>query len=156
MQYIPLDDYRYSWFFKHRELTVDDQALLHIKPLAETVANQIWHQMISKNANHPDLFHKEDWPLKQNSWKVHGQWQESWESSASDLPDEVENFIEWEANTVVYFCYHSDNIIETTWEVFSQHWKNFLFLDNGPILIGKRRKEVIQFHEDGHFSLGEK
>jgi len=156
MQYITLDDYRYTWFFKHRELPVNEQTLRQIKPLAETFSNQIWHQMISNNANHPDLFHKEDWPMKQNSWKIHGKWQGNWESQKSDLPDEVADFIDWEGNTVVYFCYHADNIIETTWEVFCTHWKNFLFLDNGPILIGKRRKEVIQFHEDGRFSLGEK
>lgn len=156
MQYISLNDYRYAWFFKHRELPINEQDLTLIKPLAETLSNQIWHQLISKNANHPDLFHKEDWPLKQQTWTEKGLWQDCWEAEGTEFPEAIEDFIEWEGNTVVYFCYSADNIIETTWDNFRKHWKNFLFLDNGPILIAKRRSEVIQFTDKGHFTLGKK
>ncbi|NQZ30719.1 MAG: DUF2947 domain-containing protein [Oceanospirillaceae bacterium] len=156
MQYIPLEEYRYAWFFKHKELPINEQGLAFIKPLTETLSNQIWHQLVSNNANHPDLFHKEDWPRKQHTWTQEGQWQANWEAPGIEFPQAIEEFIEWEGNTVVYFCYCADNIIETTWDVFRQHWKNFLFLDNGPILIAKRRKEVIQFTDNGHFKLGMK
>ncbi|OUS20171.1 hypothetical protein A9R01_18085 ['Osedax' symbiont bacterium Rs2_46_30_T18] len=154
MEYISLNNYRYAWFFKHRDLPVEDDILQLIRPLAENSSSQIWHQLISKNANHPDMFEADDWPAKQSTWSQQAQWQSQWESDELDLPEQIEDFIDWEGNTVVYFCYHADNMIETTWEIFSRHWKNFLFLDNGPILIGKRRSEVIQFHHDGHFSLG--
>lgn len=156
MQYISLNDYRYAWFFTHRELPIEPQSLSLIKPLVESRSNQLWHQLVSKDANHPDLFLRTDWPAKSTSWKVTGKWQVCWESDDGDLPREIEEFIDWEGNTVVYFCYHADNIIETTWEVFCSHWKNFLFLDNGPILLGKRRNEVIQFNQDGQFKLGMK
>lgn len=154
MNYLELNDYRYQWFFKHKDMPLPDQSLLAIKPLAESYANQIWHQIISKNANHPDLFARDDWPNKAKTWQVQGQWQAAWDGQDSFLPDEIEEHIEWELNTVVYFCYHSDNILETSWEVFAKHWKNFLFLDNGPILFAKRRKEVVQFFDDGSFKLG--
>ncbi|MCJ8339970.1 MAG: DUF2947 domain-containing protein [Pseudomonadales bacterium] len=154
MEYISLDKYRYAWFFKHKELPISEANLQLIKPLAESSSAQIWHQLISQNANHPDLFQAEDWPHKKSSWSGKAQWQAQWDSEEQQLPDQIENFIDWEGNTVVYFCYNADNLIETTWEIFCQHWKNFLFLDNGPILIGKRRREVIQFHQDGYFSIG--
>ena len=154
MEYISLDKYRYAWFFKHKELPISEDNLQLIKPLAESSSAQIWHQLISKNANHPDLFQAEDWPHKKSTWREKAQWQVQWDSEEKQLPDQIENFIDWEGNTVVYFCYNADNMIETTWEIFCQHWKNFLFLDNGPILIGKRRSEVIQFHQDGYFTIG--
>ncbi|EPJ55519.1 MAG: hypothetical protein OFPI_03220 [Osedax symbiont Rs2] len=154
MDYISLNKYRYAWFFKHRDLPLAEDTLQWIKPLAESSSSQIWHQLISKNVNHPDLFKDDDWPIRQSTWKVKAQWQSQWESEQPNLPKQIEDFIDWEGNTVVYFCYHADNMIETTWEIFAKHWKNFLFLDNGPLLIGKRRNEVIQFHHDGSFSLG--
>jgi hypothetical protein len=154
MEYIPLQDYRYAWFFKHKDLPIAENLLDQIKPLTESYANQIWHQLVSKNANHPDLFKKEDWPLKESTWLSKGTWQDNWESDNTGFPKLIDESIDWEGNTVVYFCYHADNIIETTWEVLQAHWKNFLFLDNGPIFIGKRRKEIVQFFEDGQFKLG--
>jgi hypothetical protein len=154
MDYQTLDSYRYTWFYKHQEMPVSDDDLLTIKPLVENRSNQLWHQLVSKNANHPDLFAKEDWPAQPKTWINSANWQKNWDSDDALLPDEIDEHISWEMNTVVYFCYHADHIVETTWEMFSKYWKNFLFLDNGPILIGKRRKEVIQFLDDGSFKIG--
>ncbi|MBQ0729054.1 MAG: DUF2947 family protein, partial [Oleispira antarctica] len=57
-------------------------------------------------------------------------------------------------NTNVLFFYDSDRVIETSWKVFKLSWKNFLFFDDGPILMGKKRKQVVQFLQNGHFSVG--
>lgn len=156
MQYIPLKEYRYAWFFTHREMPVDEQTSTLIKPLCEADSNQIWQQQISKKANHPDLFAKDDWPSKHKTWQNEGQWQQQWESDASEMPDIVDQYIDWEDNSIVYFCYHADHIIETRWDVFRAHWKNFLFLDNGPILLGKRRSQVLQFFQTGQMKVGTK
>jgi hypothetical protein len=154
MDYIPLPEYRYAWFFKHQEMPVPSEALSQIKPLSEASANQVWLQLISKKVNHPDLFLKDDWPSQQQTWQVTQQWQQQWESDDSDMPEIIDEYLQWEGNTIVYFCYHADNIIETTWDIFRAHWKNFLFLDNGPILLGKRRNEVLQFFEDDQLKIG--
>lgn len=154
MNYIPLEDYRYRWFFSHKDLPVAPADLLKIKPIANDSALQIWQQIISKRANHSELFHKDDWPKLSQTWLQTEQWQPAWESDESDLPDSVLDALNWEPETVVYFCYHSENIIETTWHVFKNSWKNFLFLDDGPILIGKRRDQVLQFLEDGQVKIG--
>ncbi|EPJ44320.1 MAG: hypothetical protein OFPII_35780 [Osedax symbiont Rs1] len=156
MEYLPLEQYRYSWFFKHKDLLIEEASLALIKPLAEQDANQLWHRLISENVNHPELFVKHDWPIKHSTWQKTGEWQSAWDAVDAQLPKLIQNHIDWEQNSIVYFCYHADNIIETTWGVFCSHWKNFLFLDNGPILIGKRRNEVIQFNDNGQFSIGTK
>ncbi len=154
MNYIPLEDYRYRWFFSHKDLPVDSTDLQKIKPIASDSAIQIWQQLISNRANHSELFHKDDWPKLNQTWSETVQWQDAWDGEETGLPRAVLDALNWEPETVVYFCYHSENIIETNWQVFEKNWKNFLFLDDGPILIGKRRAEALQFLDDGQVKIG--
>lgn len=154
MTYTSLEDYRYRWFFEHKDLPVEQDNLPLIKPLSEESATQIWIQLISKRVNHPELFEKDDWPQAGNTWEQTDNWQDVWESEDMELPDSVLEALDWEPETVVYFCYHSEHIIQTTWKVFKACWKNFLFLDNGPILIGKRRLQALQFLENGQVKIG--
>ena len=73
-----------------------------------------------------------------------------------DLPELILEHINWDNNTVVYFCTARNNVIETTWMVFKRCWKNFLFMDDGSLLIGKKRKEVVQFLSNGTCKVGNK
>ncbi|WP_245868900.1 DUF2947 family protein, partial [Vibrio fujianensis] len=59
-------------------------------------------------------------------------------------------------DVTVYFCYEKYNVIETKWSLFKRHWKNFLFYDDGPILLGRRRTEALWFHTDGTAKLGQR
>ncbi|WP_306556766.1 DUF2947 family protein [Colwellia sp. M166] len=72
------------------------------------------------------------------------------------LPEQILAHLAWDNNTVVYYCSARDNVIETTWAVFKRCWKNFLFMDDGAILIAKKRKETAQFLSTGYFKVGHK
>lgn len=156
MKYIPLDDFKRAWIFKHHEMRVSDGDLESIKPLSETYASDVWRRLVSEHCDHPDHFGAGDWADQESTWQLEGHWQECWESDALALPDVIANFIDWDINTVVYFCYDSSLIIETTWAVFQRCWKNFLFFDDGPVLVGKKRQQVMQFFDEGRVRLGKK
>jgi hypothetical protein len=79
-----------------------------------------------------------------------------WEGDDNDMPADILQHIDWQDDVTVYFCYEKYNIIETKWSVFKQTWKNFLFYDDGPILLGRRRKQALWFSSDGMVKLGEK
>jgi hypothetical protein len=79
-----------------------------------------------------------------------------WESDDPELPEEVLEHIQWQDDVTVYFCYEKYNVIETKWDVFKRNWKNFLFFDDGPILIGRRREEALWFQTDGSVKLGKR
>jgi hypothetical protein len=81
---------------------------------------------------------------------------EEWESDDAALPADVLEHIDWQDDVTVYFCYEKYNVVETKWSVFKENWKNFLFYDDGPILLGRRRKEALWFASDGSVKLGEK
>ena len=156
MSYISLDDLKNAWIFRHQSLPIEPADLLSIKPLNKDRALQVWDTFISKQVDHPDFFKVGDWPFDHNSWSDEGNWETRWDSEEAELPALIVEHLAWDHNTVVYFCTSRDKVIETTWEVFQRCWKNFLFMDDGSILIGKKRQQTVQFLSNGHFKIGTK
>jgi hypothetical protein len=155
MNYIPLEDYNKAWIFRHRDLPISDEEMLQIKPLTEKRAEQIWSEHISRESSHPEHFGDGDWAAKDSNWLEKDFWHSACDSNSSDMPlILIDHIGQWDDNITVYFCYQSDHIIETKWGVFRRHWKNFLFFDNGPVLLGRKRKEVAQFFDNGSYRIG--
>lgn len=154
MNYIPLAEYKKAWIFRHRDLPVSAEDLEQIKPMTAQRSAEVWQQNISHEGTHHIHFGKGDWAGQGNTWTGSGSWQGAWDGDDAALPEELAAHFQWDGNTVVYFCYSSDHVIQTTWEVFCRCWKNFLFMDDGPLLIGRKRKEVAQFFDNGQFKIG--
>ncbi|MDF1764516.1 MAG: DUF2947 domain-containing protein [Oleibacter sp.] len=155
MQFQTLDEYPQGWIFRHRELPLAEAVLADIHPLSEAAAMQFWKQNISKEATHASHFLGDDWPSRNGIWQPKEDWQTCWESEDMALPESL-NFADWAPNTMVFFCYDHHHVIQTTWATFKQSWKNFLFYDDEPILIGKKRSQVARFHSNGFYEVGEK
>jgi hypothetical protein len=156
MNYIPLDNLKNSWIFKHKSLPVAEKDLNRIKPMSEERANVVWDTFISRQVDHPDFFRKGDWPTSKSQWLEQGNWEKRWDSDEKEIPELILNHLNWDQNTIIYYCNSRDNVIETTWLLFQKYWKNFLFMDDGPILLGKKRHQVVQFNNNGYFKIGHK
>ncbi len=94
--------------------------------------------------------------MKESNWSQEVDWMAAWEADEPELPEEVATFIDWQDDVTVYFCYEKYNVIETKWSTFKKHWKNFLFYDDGRILIGRRRAQALWFDSKGNVKLGER
>jgi len=156
MNYIPLEQLKNAWIFKHKSLPITEQDKIKIKPMTATRAQVLWDSSISNQVDHPDFFKKGDWPFNQENWLDNGKWEGIWDSKETELPELIINHLDWDANTVVYYCTARNHVIETTWAVFKRCWKNFLFIDDGVILIGKKRQQAVQFLSNGLFKIGSK
>jgi len=156
MNHIPLEQLKNAWIFKHKSLPINEKDLTKIKPMLKERANVLWDTFISRQVDHPDFFKKGDWPFDQSNWQDQGKWEGIWDSNEESLPELITTAITWDNNTIVYYCSNRDNVIETTWAVFKRCWKNFLFMNDGCILIGKKRKESMQFNSNGNFKIGNK
>ncbi len=154
MNYFPLEQLKNAWIFKHKSLPISDLDLTKIKPMLPARANVLWDTYISKQVDHPDFFKKGDWPFDKSNWLTQGKWEGIWDSDEPGLPELITTHLQWDNNTIIYFCSDRNTIIESTWLVFERCWKNFLFMDGGTILIGKKRKEAVQFTSNGHFKVG--
>jgi len=156
MNYQPLDSLKNAWIFKHKSLLITEPDLKKIKPMAVERANILWDTFISRQVDHPDFFKKGDWPFDKSNWLEQGKWEGLWDSNEEALPELIEKHLDWDQNTVVYYCTSRDNVIETNWLIFKRCWKNFLFMDDGPILLGKKRSQTVQFTSNGYFKIGQK
>ena len=156
MNYTPLTEYRHAWFYHHKDMPVSAEDLELIKPMTPARAYQLWTQMLSKQSDDITELAKDDWASHSQTWVEEGAWQSAWDSESLDLPDLFNLYFPWDNQTVVYFCYGAEHIVETRWDVFRRCWKNFLFIDDSPILLGKKRKEVAQFFQNGSFRLGQR
>lgn len=156
MNYIPLSEHKKAWIFRRADLPISEADAQCINPMTSTRANTLWQEMISRQSDHPDFFRKGDWAFSMDTWQETGDWETTWDSDAAELPEPILEHLQWEANTIVYYCNDQNSVIETTWAVFQRCWKNFLFLDDGALLIGKRRNEVVQFLSNGTYRLGKK
>ncbi|MFK4751756.1 MULTISPECIES: DUF2947 family protein [Oceanospirillaceae] len=154
MNYVSLNDFKWGWIFRHRELPVDSESLGLIRPLDKASANQFWKTHISKEAAHASHFLGDDWPSRNGVWQPKENWQLAWEADANAMPALMAQHIPWETNVTVFFCYDVDHIVQTRWDIFQRHWKNFLFVDDQPMLLGKSRDEVVRFFNDGSYQTG--
>lgn len=154
MDYLDWSEYRQGWIFRHRELPLAAEELADIRPLTPSSALQFWRQNISKEATHASHFLGDDWPARNGVWTDQGEWQSCWDSDSSELPELIAAHLSWDDNTTVFFCYSSEHVLQTRWQTFRRHWKNFLFYDDEPLLLGRKRSQVVQFHSDGTFHIG--
>ncbi|AIW14297.1 DUF2947 domain-containing protein [Vibrio tubiashii] len=154
MSYLTLDEYQRKWIFTHQSMPVPEEDLAAIKPMTQARASQLWKENISAQSPDADRLSSSDWPMKESNWKQEIDWMAAWEADDEAMPLELTEFIDWQDDVTVYFCYEKYNVIETKWSVFKKHWKNFLFYDDGPILIGRRRKEALWFDTKGTVKLG--
>lgn len=156
MNYFPLEQHKKAWIFRRQDLPINDNDKQAIKPMTEPRAQELWKQMVSRQVDHPDFFRSGDWAFNVETWQEQGNWEEVWDSEQTALPELLLDTLQWEDNTVVYYCNDQYSVIETTWGTFKRCWKNFLFMDDGALLLGKRRTEVVQFLANGSFRAGTK
>lgn len=156
MNYLPLNEHKKAWIFKRSDLPISEQDTQAIKPMTEARATILWKELISKQVDHPDFFRKGDWAFSIETWSAQGNWEEVWDSEQASMPEELLAHLDWQDNTVVYYCNDQQSVIETSWAVFKRCWKNFLFMDDGALLIAKKRNEVVQFMANGTYRYGTK
>ncbi|MDN3651791.1 DUF2947 family protein [Thalassotalea ponticola] len=155
MNYINLDELKYAWVFRFKQLPISDDDRQHIKAMTTARSATLWGQFIAKHADHPDFIDERDWPGQSNTWQENGNWQDAWESDDDALPELLSDYLsDWQDNATVYFCNSRKQVIETRFDVFIRCWKNFLMMDDGPLLIAKKAKQAVQFFPDGSYRLG--
>lgn len=157
MKYLSIENYPKAWIFRHQEMPVPAEDLQQIKPLTTQRAENIWAEYISRESTHPEHFAGDDWAADENAWSGSDIWQSAWDRAENKLPELMdEHLAAWQDDTTIFFCYESEHILETKWRIFRLYWKNFLFFDNGPVLLGRKRGEVVQFFDNGQFRVGKR
>lgn len=154
MAHPSLDTFKKAWAFRRQDPKISEVDLQQIKVLPLNEAGNIWRDYVSKEHLHPDHFDEQDWIKQPLQFVAKCFWQKAWESDDASLPKEIQEYLmSWGQETRVYFCYNNEEVIEVVFDVFQRSWKNFLFFDNGPVLLGRKKSQAIQFFSDGSCRL---
>ncbi len=145
LEYIPITSHEYFEFFTDEEIPIPENDLVQIKPLSELSSTDFWQQNISTNNSHPMRLGNSDWFANLRLASL-CQWQDDWnKNDFARITKLLRNKVNWENNTIVHMCWHRSTVIETNWQTFTRYWINFLFEDEGPILIAKDKSELFTF-----------
>jgi hypothetical protein len=148
-KYINMDQFGANWFFYIEDMMVSNEDMKNIKPLSIEYSSLLWNQSINNHKRHFTLFSKDERQallLK----KIDYDWQADWNN------DEYENFSDYLKGNIIYKPYDiivvfwsKECAAETSWEIFLKHWANFLFDDEGVILLNTTNGNMLVFCSDG-------
>ncbi|MHA3772289.1 DUF2947 family protein [Verrucomicrobiota bacterium sgz303538] len=141
----PLDP-ETDWCFFVPDYPVPADCLAQIRPIAEESARELWCHFIDSKARHPMMLPDDAWPARLCSSPVSAHWQADWnDETATTFNNWLNTTLPWPRELPVIFTWSSSQSVETSWEVFSRCWRNFLFDDEGSFLWSLQRTEAIVF-----------
>lgn len=155
LKYRNLNAERDWWFFDSRK-PVPETVRAAIHPLTDEAAEDLWSTIVSRN---PKEIKSKDLP--RNHWicsvrSIGPDWYLPWNDSSK--PDDVITFLAsempWQMDESIIFILSKKYMVSTTWGLFVTNWKNFLFSDDGPIIISLSHPEFIFFANRGFLAIG--
>lgn len=154
IEYTQLEKHHDIDYFTDPDVFVPKKYRLQIKPLTHKSADQFWEKYISAYNKHTMLLNENDW-FNNVELEAIANWQNDWnENNYTRITNILKDKVSWPEDTTIYFCWSNTNIIETTWSIFTSYWINFLFDDEGPILITKENDELFTIGPGDNISYG--
>lgn len=113
--------------------------------LDKETSSSLWQQYISPNNRHFMLLANNEWPsqIVQKENFIYN-WSKNWDDNNIDGFRDVLLELNLPANSEILFFWMQEIAIKTTWQIFTRNWINFLYEDEGCILlILKQNKSLI-------------
>ncbi|GAA0182540.1 hypothetical protein SH2C18_49010 [Clostridium sediminicola] len=154
-RYINMNEWGMKWYFNDEEISVPKKDMKNIKPLSIKYSGLLWETYVSRRNRHFMLLDTNDKQLllEKDAYNWLNDWNEG----------KYENFREYLIETMPYnfkdtiiVFWSKESAIETNWSIFLKHWANFLFDDEGVILINTNNENVLVFCTDGVLLKGKR
>lgn len=158
-KYIDIKYYPNNWYFYDNDISIADCDIEKIKPFTQQYCSFLWNHYISKSGRHSNLLKLDDeWPVELLKNKPIYYFNTDWNENKyyTLLRGLLKECLHFNGKDSIYLFWSPEDGIETTWEIFLGYWINFLFNDEGPILINPSSKHVIRFGSDGSVQIGER
>jgi hypothetical protein len=96
------------------------------------------------------LLKEEEWRLLFQHRNILYNFIDDWNNNCyAHLSDVLREALAFADDAAVFFFWGRDCGVETTWAVFLKYWINFLFDDEGSILINPDSHRTVIFGPDG-------
>lgn len=121
-------------FLNDPELSSTD--LDRIIILDEIASEKLWHEYVSEQNRHFKELNDDEWPSKIVSKnRCLYSWGENWNDNDFDPFKFLLNGLSIPNNALLYVFWMKEIGLKTCWEVFCNNWGNFLYEDEGCILV---------------------
>ncbi|GHA16451.1 hypothetical protein GCM10008090_27830 [Arenicella chitinivorans] len=129
-------------FHDDPKMSSDDLALIEI--LSDVVSAKRWDKYVSEVNRHFMQMYDDEWPAKIVSGeKCWYHWVEDWnEDDFSEFTHRLES-IGIPTDSALYIFWMKEVGVKTNWGVFIKNWSNFLYEDEGCILVLPMQKESL-------------
>lgn len=146
---INMDQFGSNWFFYVEDMVLPSEDIENIKPLSKEYSSVVWNQNINNHKHHFALFSKNERQallLK----KIDYDWQADWNNEVyENFSDYLKGNILYKPYDIIVVFWSKECAAETSWKIFLKHWANFLFDDEGVILLNTLNENLLVFCSDG-------
>ncbi len=123
-----------GYFYNDPKMSSVDLEKINI--LSELVCSEKWAQFVSTKSRHLMLMQEDEWPAKivaENKYWYH--WLDDWNDENFTHFSTLLSTIDISELSTVYVFWMKEVGLKTNWKVFCNNWGNFLFEDEGCILV---------------------
>lgn len=129
--------------------------MMNIKPFSEWYSELLWGRYISNRNRHFKLLDSKD-KLKQLN-KNDYNWLDDWNTGTyENFSNYLRENVLYNQNDTILVFWSKETAVETNWSIFIEHWANFLFDDEGIVLINTTNENVLVFCSDGILLTGKR
>jgi len=143
-----------GYFYDEPKMSLAD--LNKIQVLSEELSKEQWVKHVSAINRHFMLLKEDEWPslIVQNKNHLY-HWLEDGNNDEQDVFSQILEAINVSADTLIYFFWMKEVSVKTTWGVFTTNWANFLYEDEGCIVVIPESKIALVL-SNGHAWIGER
>ena len=120
----------------HNDPPLTDADKLAINVLDEFDASNRWDQLVSSSNRHFMLLHPTEWPAQLvRDAPVFYTWMDDWNNDAIDVFCDALRTLDINLDQNVTVFWMREFAVESTWDAFTRNWINFLYEDEGCIVV---------------------
>jgi len=120
----------------HNDPNMSHNDIEKIKILSELNSSSKWENFVSLSNRHFMLLQDDEWPSKiiaDDNFLY--RWVEDWNEDFFLHFSSILNAIDLPGNSELYVFWMKEVGLKTNWDVFCRNWINFLYEDEGCILV---------------------
>ncbi len=119
----------------HNDPAMSSIDLERINILDEKSSSDIWNKYVSAKNRHFMLLDDDEWPSKITNNEIWHNWSNEWNNDDKQPYKLALESLKIPTQSKLYVLWMKEIGIETNWEVFCNNWLNFLYEDEGCILV---------------------
>src|SRR3989339_507185 len=135
-----------SWYFINSKIVVEKTDYTNIHFLDKIYSCLLWEEKISSNKKERHLM-----LLNKNHFKNYNRiklynWFEDWNNNAFvHFQAILKNNVNYKLDDIIYLFWMKEISMKLTWSLFIKYWPDFLYDDEGVIIINNNSKDILLF-----------